>query len=47
MGYEVVRTGDAAHHATVAVPDDWSFEAASALARIFRHATNPAPKRPH
>jgi hypothetical protein len=45
MGYEVVRTGGEAHHATVVVPEDWSADAAAELARIFRHATNPAPKK--
>jgi hypothetical protein len=45
MGYEVVRTSGEAHHATVVVPEDWSADAAAALACIFRHATNPAPKR--
>jgi hypothetical protein len=45
MGYEVVRTSGEAHHATVVVPEDWSREAAEELARIFRPATNPAPKK--
>ena len=44
MGYEVVRTSGEAHHATVVVPEDGSADAAAALAGIFRHATNPAPK---
>jgi hypothetical protein len=45
MGYEVVRTSGEAHHATVVVPEDWSRETAEELARIFRPATNPAPKK--
>lgn len=44
MGYEVVRTSGDAHHAMV-VPEDWSADAAEELARIFRHAINPAPKK--
>jgi hypothetical protein len=45
MGYEVVRTSGEAHHATVVVPEDWSADAAAALARIFQRATNPAPRK--
>ena len=45
MGYEVLRTWGEAHHATVVVPEDWTADAAAELARIFRHATNPAPKK--
>jgi hypothetical protein len=44
MGYPVIRTSGEAHHATVVVPVDWSIDAAEQLARIFQHATNPAPK---
>jgi hypothetical protein len=45
MGYQVLRTSGEAHHATVAVPEDWTADAAAQLARIFQHATNPAPKK--
>jgi len=45
MGYQVLRTSGEAHHATVVVPEDWSADAAVNLARIFRHASNPAPKK--
>ncbi len=45
MGYEVVRTAGDAYHATVVVPQDWSADSAAALALIFRHAVNPAPKK--
>jgi len=45
MGYDVVRTYGEGHHATVVVPVDWTAEAARALAIIFQHATNPAPKK--
>ena len=45
MGYQVLRTSGEAHHATVVVPEDWTADAAAELARIFRHATNPAPKK--
>jgi hypothetical protein len=45
MGYEVLRTWGEAHHATVAVPENWTADAAAELARIFQHAINPAPKK--
>lgn len=45
MGYEVLHTLGEAHHATVTVPEDWTADAAADLAQIFRHATNPAPKK--
>jgi hypothetical protein len=45
MGYEVLRTSGGAHHATVVVPEDWTASAAAELARAFRRASNPAPKR--
>jgi hypothetical protein len=45
MGYEVLRTSGDAHHATVAVPEDWTADAATELARIFQHVTHPAPKK--
>jgi hypothetical protein len=45
MGYQVLRTSGEAHHATVVVPENWSAEAAAALAQIFQHAINPAPKK--
>ena len=40
LGYEIVQTGGAGHHATVIVPEDWSPEAASILARRFQRAEN-------
>jgi hypothetical protein len=45
MGYEVLRTSGEAHHATVVVPEDWTTEAATALALVFRLSANPAPKK--
>lgn len=45
MGYEVLRTSGSGHHATVVVPEDWTADAASALAQIFRFARNPVPKK--
>jgi hypothetical protein len=45
MGYEVLRTSGEGYHATVVVPQGWSADAAKALAAIFVHATNPAPKK--
>ncbi len=45
MGYGVVRTGGEAHHATVVVPQGWGPDDAAALAAIFEHAINPAPKK--
>jgi hypothetical protein len=43
LGYEVVRTSGAGHHATVIVPEDWSVEAAEILARRFQRAENQGP----
>jgi hypothetical protein len=40
LGYDVVRTGGAGHHATVIVPEDWSPEAAEILAARFHRAEN-------
>src|SRR5947209_3843463 len=40
LGYEILRTGGAGHHATVIVPEDWSPEAAEILARRFQRAEN-------
>jgi hypothetical protein len=45
MGYEVIPTQGEAHHATVAVPRDWSREASEELASHFRPARNPSRKR--
>jgi hypothetical protein len=45
MGYQVLRTSGEAYHATVVVPEEWGVDAAAALARIFQHAINRAPKK--
>ncbi len=44
LGYDVIRTGREFHHATVAVPRDWSEDAAKVLADLFQLATNLAPR---
>jgi hypothetical protein len=45
IGYEIYETSGAGRHATLAVPKSWTAEAAEALARLFRLAKNPSPKR--
>jgi hypothetical protein len=45
LGYEVISTSGDFHHATVVVPEDWSPVAAEELARLFRPAKNPAPRK--
>jgi hypothetical protein len=45
MGYEVRETSGTGPHATVVVPRPWSPKAAEQLARLFRPAKNPSPKR--
>jgi hypothetical protein len=42
MGYEVVHTSGDAYRATVVVPEYWSTDAASELARMVERAANPA-----
>jgi hypothetical protein len=45
IGYEVDETSGAGRHATVVVPNPWTAEAADELARLFRPARNPSPRR--
>jgi hypothetical protein len=45
MGYEVVRTSGEGFHATLVVPIDWNEAEAEHLARSFRDADNPYPRR--
>ena len=45
IGYEVRETSGAGRHANVLVPRPWEPEAAEQLARLFRPARNPSPKR--
>lgn len=45
MGYDVVHTGGAFHHATVCVPNPWNILDSETLAAIFQQAANPSPRR--
>ena len=46
LGYDVVVTRGAGHHATVVVPRDFFPADAEGLARTFREGRNPRPRRP-
>jgi hypothetical protein len=45
LGYDVKVTRGAGFHATVEVPRDWAPTRAEQLARIFREAINPSPRK--
>ena len=45
LGYDVKVTRGIGFHATVEVPRDWDSARAQELARIFREAINPTPRK--
>lgn len=45
IGYDIIRTSGALHHATVVVPNPWNSRDSEALTAIFQAFRNPSSRR--